>query len=62
MSSDIKPENVLLENNKDVSQIKLADFGTSLQWDPESREKALGRQGTPLYMAPEVYANVYDEK
>jgi calcium-dependent protein kinase len=57
---DLKPENVLLEANKDFDQIKIIDFGTSLQFDPS---KFLDEKlGTPYYIAPEVLNKKYNEK
>ena len=29
---DLKPENLILKNNQDISQIKVIDFGTSLDF------------------------------
>jgi PAS domain-containing protein len=46
---DIKPQNILLKEDK----IKLTDFGTSRQTGAD--EEMLGTQGTFRYMAPEVY-------
>ena len=59
---DIKPENILLENNESGtdSLIKIIDFGTSLQFDPN---KNLNQTiGTPYYIAPEVIKQTYDFK
>ena len=56
----MKPENILLEQNKDFDQIKIIDFGTSLKFD---HSKALDEKlGTPYYIAPEVLNKSYDEK
>jgi serine/threonine protein kinase len=53
---DIKPENILLFEEG----VKLADFGSSIQLSPDSREQLCG---TPEYLAPEVIENQrYDEK
>jgi calcium-dependent protein kinase len=49
---DLKPENVLLEANKEFDQIKIIDFGTSLQ--VKEGEKLDEKLGTPYYIAPEV--------
>ncbi|CUE67314.1 protein kinase, putative [Bodo saltans] len=46
---DIKPQNILLKEDK----IKLTDFGTSRQTGAD--EEMLDTQGTFRYMAPEVY-------
>jgi calcium-dependent protein kinase len=57
---DIKPENILLESNKDFSQIKIIDFGISVVKEPEVFiEESIG---TPYYIAPEVWKKKYDEK
>jgi calcium-dependent protein kinase len=59
---DIKPENILLESNESGSDslIKIIDFGTSLQFDPN---KDLNQTiGTPYYIAPEVIRQTYDTK
>jgi serine/threonine protein kinase len=56
----LKPENILLEQNKDFDQIKIIDFGTSLVYDPA---KTLDEKlGTPYYIAPEVLNKRYNEK
>ena len=59
---DLKPENVLLENNQDLSQIKVGDFGTAATWDPNDKEPFREKVGTLIYMAPEVFTGYYDEK
>jgi calcium-dependent protein kinase len=58
----LKPENILLENNRDLTQIKVADFGTAFRWDPQSKAIFTEKVGTLLYMAPEVYERKYTEK
>lgn len=32
MHRDLKPENILLEDNKDYNQIKIIDFGSSVDY------------------------------
>ena len=46
---DLKLENILLDDFKDLSTIKIADFGLSVKRDYYLSEKC----GTLLYMAPE---------
>lgn len=56
----MKPENILLEQNKEFDQIKIIDFGTSLVHDPS---KSLDEKlGTPYYIAPEVLNKNYGAK
>jgi calcium-dependent protein kinase len=43
------------ENN-----VKVIDFGTSIEYDPTQKLKA--RLGTAYYIAPEVLKGEYDEK
>lgn len=55
---DIKPENILLGKN---GEIKLADFGWSVQQRPEEKRQTLC--GTLDYLPPEMVSNSnYDEK
>eukprot|EP00253_Pinus_taeda_P018794 PITA_18794 len=55
---DIKPENVLRTNSK---QLKLADFGLSMQF--AKGQNLSGVVGSPSYVAPEVLAGAtYLEK
>lgn len=61
---DLKPQNILLNNHKDVNNMvaKLCDFGLAkcLNRDTFLMESI---KGTPLYMAPEVlHSKPYDEK
>lgn len=57
---DIKPENLIFENNEPTALLKLIDFGTSTFYNPE--EKMTIKIGTPAYMAPEVMKMNYNEK
>lgn len=50
---DLKPENVLLANKKDITDIKLIDFGMSKVFGPGEVSTA-STLGTPGYMAPEI--------
>lgn len=56
----MKPENILLEQNKEFDQIKIIDFGTSLVFD--ENKKLDEKLGTPYYIAPEVLAKNYGAK
>lgn len=61
---DLKPENILIESEEEAKKefftIKVIDFGTS---DRFAKGKMCDLQlGTPLYIAPEVLNNNYNEK
>jgi len=58
---DIKFQNIMFSNDKDVMSLKLIDFGLSTQVD---KKKPLISQatGTAVYLAPEVILGEYDEK
>lgn len=50
---DLKPDNILLKDNKDITLLKITDFGLSkMITSPNSFMKT--RIGTPNYTAPEV--------
>ena len=50
---DLKPENILLESKEiDVLDVKIADFGFSCMFDPDTGLDLV--LGSPLYMAPEI--------
>jgi serine/threonine protein kinase len=51
---DIKPDNVLLENNQDIQQLKLADFGSATDFSNPENPELKKITGTEIYMAPEV--------
>lgn len=54
--SDVKTENVLVQESEDDEQVKLVDFGLArviLSFDEDDRDSSL-IAGTPEYMAPEV--------
>ena len=58
---DIKPENFMIKKEKSRVVVKLMDFGTSDFIKSEGFKYIA--QGTPLYIAPEVYLEkAYDEK
>jgi len=60
---DLKPENILIESENEKEEfftIKVIDFGTS---EIFRKNKLLDKKiGTPLYIAPEVLNNQYNEK
>jgi serine/threonine protein kinase len=59
---DVKPENILIADCRDVTRIKLADFGCAHLITGEKCLHTLC--GSPQYVAPELYTHVdgYDEK
>lgn len=48
---DIKPDNIMFNNSKEISSLKLVDFGLSTQGIDQH-----GCSGTLLYMAPELFS------
>lgn len=55
---DLKPENILLHDLKDLSDIRLIDFGLTAKYNASSPFSLLDSKcGTMLYMAPEVAMN-----
>eukprot|EP00948_MAST-09A_sp_MAST-9A-sp1_P001350 g1350.t1 len=59
---DLKLENFVLTDKKDVSNLKLIDFGLSTKYTKKGGEKLHERLGTIFYVAPEVLNENYDEK
>lgn len=57
---DIKLENMLLMSSKQVSVVKLADFGLSRIVVEEEMMSTLA--GTPMYLAPEVLRHLRDPR
>jgi len=57
---DVKPENILFENEDNDSEIKLIDFGLSKKYGMEEKMHTI--LGTPYYVAPEVLNGEYDQK
>ena len=49
---DLKPENLLLKSPKDITEVKIADFGLSRMIDQSKMMQTAC--GTPGYVAPEV--------
>jgi len=63
MHRDLKPENWLVQTKGEIhkgSTLKLIDFGLSRRF--KGKENIYTKLGTPLYIAPEVLAGVYDYK
>jgi len=57
---DLKPENILLDEDSPNAVIKLGDFGSAINKNPENVAKEA--LGSLHYIAPEVLTNHYDEK
>ena len=57
---DLKPQNILFENDKPDAEIKIIDFGLSSKYAKD--EKMHSVLGTPYYVAPEVLKGNYNEK
>ena len=51
---DIKPENILLLASRDLTRMKIADFGLSAQFKYTDVKTLKGKCGTLTYMAPEI--------
>lgn len=51
---DLKPANVMFDER---GEVRVIDFGISIRAD--QRRTLLSAAGTPLYIAPEVFTNVY---
>ena len=48
---DIKPDNILIIDNVDMTNVKISDFGMAKKLNPNSEHTICG---TPMYIAPEV--------
>jgi len=59
VNRDLKPENFLLKNKGDISDIRMIDFGLSRFFNPGERLQT--RVGTVYYTAPEVWDEDYDQ-
>ena len=60
MHRDLKPDNIMLEKDKKLDQIKIIDFGFSRFY--KSNEFAKTTCGTLSYTAPEIFKKNYTEK
>jgi len=56
---DLKPSNLLVTED---FHVKVADFGLTKMKDKTSNNQNNTPQGSPAYMAPEVFLGEYDEK
>ena len=60
--SDIKPENILLSDDR-PPEVRVADFGLSVFRDKTLSKSSLvattHSRGTPIYFAPEMLMNPY---
>ena len=54
---DLKPENILIDNEDDLSSLKLADFGLSASHRINYAYALNEKMGTLLFMAPEQTMN-----
>lgn len=54
---DLKPENILINNENDLSSVKLADFGLSASFRLNTAYSLNEKMGTLLFMAPEQTKN-----
>jgi len=49
-------ENILLNDTKDLSSIKICDFGLSAQYNDATCTRSFNEKcGTDIYMAPELW-------
>ncbi|CAG9461037.1 unnamed protein product [Pedinophyceae sp. YPF-701] len=58
---DVKPDNFLFLTKEHDSPLKATDFGLAIRWRPGD-DPMTTRSGTPVYMAPEVVMQQYNEK
>ena len=55
---DLKPENLLLKDEDNDHEIKLADFGYAVRIDSPDFEDLIDQCGTPGYVAPEIITHL----
>lgn len=60
MHRDLKPDNILFEDNSSNSRLKIIDFGASKSFKKGKIYDEI--VGTPYYIAPEVLSCAYTEK
>jgi serine/threonine protein kinase len=60
MHRDLKPDNILLRSEKDITSVVIADFGLATQVGLQ--KQMFKRCGTPGFVAPEVLAYKEGEK
>jgi serine/threonine protein kinase len=53
----INIDNILLANEKNLNELKIADFGLSTKLDFHYPKTATSKCGTMLFMAPEILCN-----
>lgn len=51
---DLKPENLILASMKNDTDVKIADFGLSIEDGESTKDQRTLACGTPLYLAPEM--------
>jgi len=52
---DLKPDNILIVDDYQATNVQLADFGMAKKLDPNSQHTVCG---TPMYIAPEIIARL----
>jgi calcium-dependent protein kinase len=57
---DIKPENFMLSKKGDLTCIKMIDFGLSKDFSEQNTMNSMN--GSPYYIAPEVFLQKYNMK
>ena len=59
---DIKPQNFMLLKKNDLTVIKMIDFGLSKDYSSQPKGAMHTLNGSPYYMAPEVFLQNYNSK
>ena len=54
MHRDLKPQNIIMRNNKNIEEIAIIDFGLASFVDVD--QYLYERCGTPGFVAPEIFA------
>ena len=55
---DLKPENILIHDPKDLSTVKIVDFGMGIKYEMQFEHKEDEKCGTAIFMAPEQAMNI----